>query len=72
MRLLLDAGADPNAADVDNWTPLNRAWSVEGTRLLLEAGAEGSRADTLPTLFQDHDPGMVALFAPGSKWARRR
>jgi ankyrin repeat protein len=71
MRALLDAGADPNAADVDEWTPLNYAWSVEGARLLLEAGADPSRAERLPTLFQDHDPDMVALLAPGSKRAKR-
>ncbi len=64
MRLLLDAGADPNACDVDGWTPLHNAWSVEGAQLLLNAGADPARADGLPTVFQDSDPEMVALFAP--------
>ncbi len=42
-RLLLDAGADPNATDYEGWTPLYLAvynGRTEFAKLLLEAGAD--------------------------------
>jgi ankyrin repeat protein len=57
-QLLLEAGANPNALDVDDWTPLNMVWSVEAARLLRAAGARPCR----PTPFQVHDSQLsVAL-----------
>jgi ankyrin repeat protein len=40
MRLLLDAGSDPNAQDVDGDPPLDKAWSIPAFELLLSAGAD--------------------------------
>ena len=39
MRLLLEFGADPNALDVDDSPPLDRAWSIPAMELLFSAGA---------------------------------
>lgn len=46
-RMLLEAGADPNARDVDGWTPLLGVQSFEMARLLLDAGADPRAADHL-------------------------
>jgi len=40
MKLLLERGANPNAQDVDGWTPLFGATSREAIHLLLEFGAD--------------------------------
>ena len=49
MRCLLDHGADINARDSDNWTPLRWAtteWNnVQVLRLLLERGADANARD---------------------------
>lgn len=42
---LLAAGADPNAQDVDGWTPLFRAESLETMDALLQAGAKRTTLD---------------------------
>lgn len=42
---LLCAGADPNAADVDGWTPLCSARSREAVQLLLAHGADHAAKD---------------------------
>ncbi len=51
VKLLLEAGADPNATDNDAYTPLYlaaREGNVECTKLLLEAGAD-------PTDYKEED-----------------
>lgn len=45
VRFLLEAGADPNAADVDGWTPLFYAGSREVLNTLLRHGADPTRVD---------------------------
>lgn len=45
VRMLLDAGADPRARDIDGWTPMHEAMHGDGPHLavvvaLLEAGAD--------------------------------
>jgi ankyrin repeat protein len=40
VRLLLEAGARVNVLDVDGYTPLHEARSVEVARMLLDAGAD--------------------------------
>jgi ankyrin repeat protein len=45
VRLLLDAGADVNAQDVDGWTCLWHVRSVPMARMLLERGADPSIFD---------------------------
>lgn len=39
-KLLLDAGANPNAQNVDLWFPLSNAQSIEMVQLLLDHGAD--------------------------------
>jgi cytohesin len=45
VKLLLDAGANPNAQDVDGWTPLLEAISRETIGMLLESGAQTAITD---------------------------
>ena len=45
MKLLLERGANPNAQDVDGWTPLFGASSREAIHLLLEFGADPKLTD---------------------------
>jgi ankyrin repeat protein len=45
VAALLDAGASPNARDVDGWTPLFCLSSPEVARLLLDHGADPATAD---------------------------
>ncbi|MEO6182335.1 MAG: ankyrin repeat domain-containing protein [Verrucomicrobiota bacterium] len=45
MEVLLQNGANPNAPDVDGWTPLCGAESCEAIHALLEAGADPSLED---------------------------
>lgn len=40
VRLLLEAGANPNAQNVDRWFPLANAQSIEMVQLLLDYGAD--------------------------------
>lgn len=40
VRLLLEAGANPNAQNVDRWFPLSNAESMEMVKLLLDYGAD--------------------------------
>jgi ankyrin repeat protein len=70
MRILLDAGADPNAADHRfRWTPLLQAihkQRLDAMRLLLERGADpnGRAPGGLTPLLMaadDPDPTAVAL-----------
>jgi len=53
MRELLERGADANARDVDGWTPLFYAQSVEAVRLLRECGAEPTIADDVGERVRD-------------------
>lgn len=64
-RLLLEAGADPNARDVDDWTPLHFARTPEAVRMLLAAGADpGAREEGGSTpLGTVRDPEAIALLA---------
>jgi len=61
VRVLLDAGADPNAADVDGWTPLAFARSPECVDLLLKAGADVHSVDDAgaEVLHQHTDPEII-------------
>lgn len=45
IQLLLVKGANPNAQDVDGWTPLFGACSREAVHLLLESGADPKLTD---------------------------
>lgn len=45
MKILLDAGADPNAQDADERTPLHCAKSVDAAALLIERGADAHARD---------------------------
>jgi ankyrin repeat protein len=45
VSLLLEEGANPNAQDVDGWTPLFEARSCETIRTLLDAGADPALRD---------------------------
>ena len=47
MRLLLKAGADPNAAEMDGWRPLWYVKSREASEILISAGASLSERDNL-------------------------
>ncbi len=58
-RLLLEAGADPNARDEFGQTPLHFAGSAESARLLLEAGA---------SLKAENDVGQTPLMAMVNYW----
>lgn len=53
MQLLLDAGADPNARDVDGWTPLFFAQSREVIALLRKHGADVGVADQAGMTLRD-------------------
>lgn len=53
-RVLLQNGANPNAQDVDGWTPLFSARSIEAARLLLDAGADPKIADDIGSTALDH------------------
>ncbi|CAN5369981.1 hypothetical protein BH11ARM2_BH11ARM2_38060 [soil metagenome] len=58
VRILLEAGADPNAQDVDGRTPLHGARSPQVAQMLLEAGADPSIAD------DSGDPPVASLTEP--------
>jgi ankyrin repeat protein len=45
VKILLSAGADPNQQDVDGWSPLCYARSIEVAEALLAAGADPSLAN---------------------------
>lgn len=80
MRVLLDAGADPNARDHANgWTPLLHAIhkrQAAAVRLLLERGADpNTRTDSETALMMaaaDSDPAMVELLLRHGADARAR
>lgn len=58
LRLLLDAGADPNAAQAGGFAPLHSAASAgksEAAELLMERGADPAQAD-----HQGHPPAHYA------------
>ena len=74
VETLLEAGADPNAADDHGVTPLMRACenaSVEVTRALLEAGADANAAQTggLAALMLAAKTGSARWCAPCSSTA---
>jgi len=50
VTLLLDAGADPNAQDVDGWTPLFCLQSPEMARLMRKRGADPTIPDQIGEL----------------------
>ncbi|HSH93010.1 MAG TPA: ankyrin repeat domain-containing protein, partial [Roseimicrobium sp.] len=47
VGVLLAAGANPNAQDVDGWTPLFNVQSIETIEMLLNAGADRCLADQI-------------------------
>lgn len=53
-ELLLKAGANPNARDVDSDTPLYYSQSVEGAELLLKSGVDPSIPNQIGTLPADN------------------
>jgi ankyrin repeat protein len=61
VRMLLAGGADPNAEDVDMYTPLMQARSLECVEILLAAGASVDRADQVGTEVVHHhsDPEIL-------------
>ncbi|MCA9019091.1 MAG: ankyrin repeat domain-containing protein, partial [Planctomycetaceae bacterium] len=61
VTALLQHGADPNAYDVDSWTPLMYANSLECVELLLAAGAEIGATDICDDdVIQHHtDPEII-------------
>ncbi len=61
-ELLLAAGADPNAEDVDEWVPLHGA-NAEVTRVLLAHGAEPMVCDSgdMTPLAWTEDPEKIRL-----------
>lgn len=61
VTALLQHGADPNAYDVDSWTPLMYAGSLECVELLLAAGAEIGATDLCDDdVIQHHtDPEII-------------
>lgn len=63
VEILLDAGANPNAQDVDGWTPLMYARSFAGVELLLGAGADPCIADQVgaEAIEKHSDPDIVDL-----------
>lgn len=63
VKFLLEAGADPNARDVDGWTPLFSAQSREVIRLLLHHGADPTLADDTGTIAKARldDPLLMEL-----------
>ncbi|GAX83385.1 hypothetical protein CEUSTIGMA_g10810.t1 [Chlamydomonas eustigma] len=68
-RLLLRAGADPNAADFSAWTPLHccaAMGAVPYAALLLEAGA---KVDALND--SDQTPLLLACESSDSQWVNR-
>jgi len=61
VTALLQHGADPNAYDVDSWTPLMYAQSLECVELLLAGGAEIGSTDICDDgVIQHHtDPEII-------------
>ena len=61
VTTLIQHGADPNAYDVDGWTPLMYARSLECVELLLAAGAEIGAVDICDDdVIQHHtDPEII-------------
>jgi len=49
IKMLLDAGSNANAEDVDGWTPIFSVKSVEAAELLLEFGADPRLEDCTGT-----------------------
>lgn len=62
VATLLDAGANPNAPDVDGWTPLFCLRSPEVARLLVERGASPAASDQcdFPVRRWIKDPEILA------------
>ena len=68
-RVLLAAGADPNARGLDGLTPLHRAESVDQTRALLASGANPNLRDSegrTPLHFARDVDQTRALLAAGA------
>lgn len=64
VAMLLQHGADPNAVDVDGWTPLMFAGSLECVDLLLAAGADIHASDDVNADVAQHhrDPEILDRF----------
>jgi ankyrin repeat protein len=62
-KLLLNAGANPNAQNADGWHPMQHAQSIEMAQLLLAHGADlNLRDDGDADALQDqHDPEVAAF-----------
>ncbi len=62
-RLLLEAGANPNAQNADQWFPLATAQSIEMVQLLLDYGADIHLTDEIgKDALQDQDDPEVAAY----------
>jgi len=63
LRLLLQAGADPNAANAFDWTPLAYSQTVAAEVYFKNLIAEFERRKTEPSLTEDKDDGSARELA---------